>query len=71
MTLRFHRELYNGKTVDAAVVQLAEFATFDLVEESSYWVVKIETEDEDDARAVAGELGNFALGLTIQKRGES
>lgn len=69
MTLRFHRELYDGKAVDAAVKQLADYATFELIEEPSYWVVTIEAEDADETRAVAGELGNFALGLTIQQRG--
>ncbi len=69
MTLRFHREIYDGKAVNAAVEQLADYATVELVEEPSYWVVKVEAEDDDQTRAVAGELGNFALGLTIEQRG--
>lgn len=71
MTVRFHREIYDGKAVDAAVKQLADYASFELIEEPSYWVVKVEAEDDATARAVAGELGNFALGLTIQQRGQA
>ncbi len=70
-TLRFHRELYSGPCVDEAVKLFAAHARFDLREEPEHWVVDLSAAGDDAARerAVAGELGNYALGLTVKKRG--
>jgi hypothetical protein len=70
MTLRFHRQLYDGKAVDAAVKQFEDFATFELSEEPEYWVVGVGGASDEELRELVGELGNFALGLTIQQRGQ-
>jgi hypothetical protein len=69
VTLLFHREIYDGKAVDAAVKQYGDYAEFELVESPDHWIVSVTLADEDDLRALAGELGNYALGLTIQQRG--
>jgi hypothetical protein len=73
VTLLFHREIYDGKAVDAAVKQYGDYAEFELVESPDHWIVSVTAggkgADEDDLRALAGELGNYALGLTIQQRG--
>jgi hypothetical protein len=69
VTLLFHREIYDGKAVDAAVKQYEGYAEFELVESPDHWIVNVALADEDDLRALAGELGNYALGLTIQQRG--
>ena len=69
MTLRFHRQLYDGKAVDSAVKQFEGFGTFALSEEPDYWVVAIGGAAGEELAELAGELGNFALGLTIQQRG--
>ena len=68
-SVRFHRELYSGPCVDEAVKLYAAHARFELREEPSHWIVELSTEDPARERVVAGELGNYALGLTVQKRG--
>jgi hypothetical protein len=67
--LRFHRELYAGTAVDEAVKVFARFGTFDLSEQSEHWVVRITARTPARERQIAGELGNYALGLTIKNRG--
>ena len=67
--LRFHRELYAGEAVDEAVKRFARFGRFELVEEPSHWIVRFTARTPDRERAVAGELGNHALGATAQRRG--
>jgi len=66
--LRFHRELYAGEAVDAAVKTFAGLAHFDLEEQADYWVVRLTKYDHDRGREIAGELANHALGLTIERR---
>ncbi len=68
--LRFHRDLYAGAAIDEAVKAYARFATFELVEESAYWVVRVSATSDARATRVARELANFALGTTIRARGE-
>jgi hypothetical protein len=67
--LRFHRELYAGTAIDAALVRLADFATFERNEDGAYFVVRVDATTTGRAHKVAGELANFALGLTIEKGG--
>ena len=71
IALRFHREVYSGPCVDEAVKLFAAHARFELREEATHWVVELSDGNGDAARerTIAGELGNYALGLTIQKRG--
>jgi hypothetical protein len=66
--IRFHREIYDGKAVDAAVKVYEAYAQFELREEASHWVVQLTASDEARERRVAGELGNYALGLTMRDR---
>ena len=68
-TLRFHRSLYSGAAVDEAVKGFASFAEFELLEEPDHWVVKLTAADAARERRVAGELGNWALGLSVQRGG--
>lgn len=67
--LRFHRELYAGTAIDAALVRLADYAAFERNEDGAYFVVRVTAASPTRARKVAGELANFALGLTIEKGG--
>lgn len=67
--LRFHRELYAGEAVDAAVQAFARFAEFELQETAEHWVVRFAPRRPELARRIAGELGNHALGLTVQRGG--
>lgn len=66
--LRLHRELYRGECVDAAVKTYGRFGSFELTEEPSHWVVRVSCKTPARERQVAGELGNYALGLTIRDR---
>lgn len=67
--LRLHRELYRGTAVDEAVKVFARHGTFELVEESEHWVVRVQSKTASRERQVAGELGNYALGLTVKQGG--
>lgn len=64
--LRFDKAVYAGEAVDEAVKALAGHGEFDLTEEEGVWVVKVTAKNPGLERRVAGELGNFALGLTIR-----
>ncbi len=66
--LRFHRALYRGEAVDEAVKRYARFGTFELAEEPEHWVVKVSAKTPARERQLAGELGNTALGITVQTR---
>ena len=68
-TLRFHRALYAGPSVDEAVKLYGRFATFELVEEPEHWVVRLAASSPARERTIAGELGNYALGLTCKSSG--
>jgi hypothetical protein len=67
--LRFHREIYRGTSIDEAVKVFASYATFKLQEEAQHWVVQVEASAKDRERRIAGELGNYALGLTVKAGG--
>jgi hypothetical protein len=67
--LRFHRDLYKGAAVDAAAKVYQDYVGIELIEEDSHWVVRLTSDDPERERLVAGELGNYALGATVDGRG--
>lgn len=67
--LRFHRDLYDGRSVDEATKLFATHATLELTEEPTHWVVKLSAESPERERRVAGEFANYALGLTVNAGG--
>jgi hypothetical protein len=67
--LRLHKALYPGETVDQAVKVYASYATFELEEEPLHWRVRVTASAPERERRIAGELGNYALGLTVKARG--
>ncbi|MDC0667395.1 HxsD-like protein [Nannocystis radixulma] len=67
--LRFSRRLYHGEAVDQAVKAFARFASFDLEQTDDHWIVRFTPNDPALARRLRGELGNHALGLTVQRGG--
>jgi hypothetical protein len=67
--LKFHRAIYAGPSVDEAVKIFASYAAFELEEEPEHWRVRITAASGDRERRIAGELGNYALGLTIKAGG--
>lgn len=68
-TLRFHKELYSGMAVDAAVERFERFATFEVADEQSHWSVEVQATRPEHQLQIERELGNFALGLTIERGG--
>lgn len=67
--LKFHRQLYSGEAVDQAVKAFAGHAAFELQETDEHWVVRLTARDPALQRRLQGELGNYALGLTVQRGG--
>lgn len=67
--VRFHRELYRGEDVDQAIQVYDRYARIERAEEPTHWVVRVDAPTPARARKVADELANYALGLTIQRRG--
>jgi hypothetical protein len=66
--LRLHRDLYDGAAVDGAMKVYAPHATLERAAQPSHWVVKITARSPERERRVAGELANYALGLTAKGR---
>lgn len=66
--LRLHRELYQAAALEQALGLFAPHGTFVRKEEPSHWVVEITARTLERERRIAGELGNYALGLTVKGR---
>lgn len=67
--LRFHRELYRGEAVDAAAKLYAPYASLELAEEPTHWIVRVSAKSRERETRVARELANHALGTTVRERG--
>lgn len=46
----------------------ASHATLEHAELPTHWVVRISARSPERERRIAGELGNYALGLTVKGR---
>jgi hypothetical protein len=66
--VRFHQNLYRGPALDEALAVYARFASFGRSEEAPYWCVNVTAESPARERRIAGELANYALGLTVKQR---
>jgi len=66
--LRFAKDLYEGTQVDAAVKVFERFGQLTTAEDDDAWVVTIEAPSDARVRRLAGEIANYALGLTIRGR---
>lgn len=66
--LRLHQELYAGTCVDTAAQVYRPHAAVELFEEASYWCVRVTANEPERERQVAGELANYALGLTVKEQ---
>lgn len=67
--LRFHRDLYDGRAVDEAIKTFERYAAIERAESESHWLVRVSADAPARERRVAGELSNFALGLTVRHQG--
>jgi hypothetical protein len=66
--LRLHREIYRGTAVDEACGIYGSYATLERAEETDHWAVRVTAASPERERQVAGELANYALGLTVSTR---
>lgn len=67
-SLCFDKSLYDGDQIDAALSVYARFGSFEQRETDDAWVVEIRSGSSEKERRLAGELANYALGLTIRNR---
>lgn len=67
--LRFHHELYDGFAIDQAVKVYGPFGTMELAREPGGFVVRVTGSEGMPEGALAAELANYALGLTVEKQG--
>ena len=63
---RFHAELYAGTAVDEAVKTYAPWGAFELAKGEAGWIVRVTANAGVDEANLADELGNYALGATIE-----
>ena len=66
--LRFPKSVYPGENVDEALKLYARFGSFERNEEDDAWIVRVQASTPARERRLSGELGNYALGLVIEKR---
>lgn len=67
--LRFHRDLYRGESVDAAIQVYARHARITTAEDEAYWIVRVEAGSNARERRIGDEMANYALGLTVRDGG--
>ena len=65
-TLRFPKDLYPGKHVDQAIKLYDRFGTLGRDDDDTAWIVTVDAGSRAKTRRLAGELANYALGLTVK-----
>ena len=68
--LRFPADLYSGPAIDAAVKVYAEHARAELEKTADVFIVRLEALGDVNEELLVDELSNYALGATIERRGE-
>ncbi|MCL2450361.1 MAG: HxsD-like protein [Polyangiaceae bacterium] len=66
--LRLRRPIYDAGAVAQAVHVYAAHAAIERCDDAEYSVVRVSAATPERERRVAGELGNYALGLTVKAR---
>jgi hypothetical protein len=66
--LRLRRALYRAAAVEEAVGIYATYATLERCDDEGHWGVRISGPSAERERRIAGELANYALGLTVTSR---
>jgi len=67
--LKLHRELYASAAVEAALETYSPYAELELGDDGPHRVVRVRASSPERERRVAGEFGNYALGMTVRGRG--
>lgn len=64
--IHFHRDLYGAPAVAEAAKVYGAYGTVDVVEGETGWLARVTSSAEGvDDRALAAELSNYALGMTV------
>lgn len=66
--VKFDKAIYLGEQVDAAVKVYTRFGTLNLSDTEQAWVVEVDAGNESRDKRLAGEIANYALGLTVRMR---
>jgi len=64
--LRFHRDIYDGASLDSAMQLFLPHGRMERSETPSHFIVALTANDPSKERRIAGELANYALGLTVR-----
>ncbi len=66
--LRFQHDLYDAAALDEAIAVYGPYGTLDVTRDAGGSVVRVTSAaDGVDERTLAAELGNYALGKSIEK----
>lgn len=65
---RFHFDLYDGNAIDKAVKVYEAYGSFELEKSSEAFIVRVTAKGGINENMLADELGNYALGTTIETR---
>ncbi|MBP7125553.1 HxsD-like protein [Myxococcota bacterium] len=71
MTLRFHKRIYSRKALLETVEAFRGVVEARLSSDKDHFVLEVQVPDPADADEIGGEMMNWALGRTIEQRGES
>lgn len=63
--VRLHRFLYLATAVDEAAEVYGPYAALERVDVDDYWAVRVTGASPERERQIAGELANYALGVTV------
>lgn len=67
--LSFAKHIYGDTAVDEAVSVFERFGQLERSDTPTAWVVDVSCRSPARERQVAGELGNYTLGLAVKARG--
>lgn len=67
--LSFSDAVYADAAVDEAIAAFAQYAQIERLREGINTLVRVTADSPTRERRVAGELANFALGMTIRDMG--
>lgn len=65
--LRLHHELYPTSAVQSAVEAFRNVCTTNLTNDPPYHMVEVTAPEPEHEAAVASELGNYALAISVEE----
>jgi hypothetical protein len=67
-TLRFHHEIYSAEAIEEALRAFEAHAELSHRQEAPYFEVTLTAKSAADEAALAGELSNYVLALTVEEK---